>query len=597
MKPRAFLKTFMLFLLTLCIPLVVFFAATSIFTHQQLRELSISRNTRELQQIEASMEMILNQITQLSLSYDLNTDVGHQLDLGLQRSGSTYTSTQTQKTIRALSSAELLSRPYIQSIHIYFDATPQRVFSSLSGITNISALCDTGWLDSYLAADASVDLWTQARTVRRYAFEQPFPVITIFQRTYSRPGVIVLNLLPDYIEKNFLQQNSDTELYIAVTDEHGTLLLDNDSTPYLDAVQLRQLSEQPDSAFSIPSGGASYLVTKRSSSAYGWTYLAIIPETSLNRLSRPLFNMFVITLLICLLLGLFLSWRFTSRSYRQMTGIMCLLDSAAQGGELPELPASRYQDEYEILTDNLVKSFLEQRYKKLESSERTFHVKALELMALQAQINPHFMFNTLKTIYWKSYSLTDGANDVSSMIESLSGILHYSLENPGSMASVREEIQQTKNYLDIQTTRYRNRFRVELRCPEDVMELKLLRLILQPLVENSIVHGILQDDRALPERGIRITVCRSGDMLRLRVTDNGIGMCPEALADLRRALHAETTPEQEIQHIGLHNTVKRLFLQYGEQAQVRIQSRYRFGTSITISIPVVSDDQPESQRA
>lgn len=154
--------------------------------------------------------------------------------------------------------------------------------------------------------------------------------------------------------------------------------------------------------------------------------------------------MFVITLLICLLLGLFLSWRFTSRSYRQMTGIMCLLDSAAQGGELPELPASRYQDEYEILTDNLVKSFLEQRYKKLESSERTFHVKALELMALQAQINPHFMFNTLKTIYWKSYSLTDGANDVSSMIESLSGILHYSLENPGSMASVREEIQQTK---------------------------------------------------------------------------------------------------------------------------------------------------------
>ena len=73
MKPRAFLKTFMLFLLTLCIPLVVFFAATSIFTHQQLRELSISRNTRELQQIETSMEMILNQITQFSLSYDLNT--------------------------------------------------------------------------------------------------------------------------------------------------------------------------------------------------------------------------------------------------------------------------------------------------------------------------------------------------------------------------------------------------------------------------------------------------------------------------------------------------------------------------------------------
>ena len=591
MKPRAFLKTFMLFLLTLCIPLVVFFAATSIFTHQQLRELSISRNTRELQQIETSMEIILNQITQLSLSYDLNTDVGHQLDLGLQRSGSTYTSTQTQKTIRALSSAELLSRPYIQSIHIYFDATPQRVFSSLSGITNISALCDTGWLDSYLAADTSVDLWTQTRTVRRYAFDQPFPVITIFQRTYSRPGVIVLNLLPDYIEKNFLQQNSDTELYIAVTDEHGTLLLDNDSTPYLDAAQLRQLSEQPDSAFSIPSGGASYLVTKRSSSAYGWTYLAIIPETSLNRLSRPLFNMFVITLLICLLLGLFLSWRFTSRSYRQMTGIMCLLDSAAQGGELPELPASRYQDEYEILTDNLVKSFLEQRYKKLESSERTFHVKALELMALQVQINPHFMFNTLKTIYWKSYSLTDGANDVSSMIESLSGILHYSLENPGSMASVREEIQQTKNYLDIQMARYRNRFRVELRCPEDVMELKLLRLILQPLVENSIVHGILQDDRALPERGIRITVRRSGDTLRLRVTDNGIGMRPEALAVLQRTLHAEVTPEQEIQHIGLHNTVKRLFLQYGEQAQVRIQSRYRFGTSITISIPVVSDNQ------
>ena len=290
--------------------------------------------------------------------------------------------------------------------------------------------------------------------------------------------------------------------------------------------------------------------------------------------------MFVITLLICLLLGLFLSWRFTSRSYRQMTGIMCLLDSAAQGGELPELPASRYQDEYEILTDNLVKSFLEQRYKKLESSERTFHVKALELMALQAQINPHFLYNTLDSIAWMCER---GKNaDAVQMVHALARLFRISISRGHELIPIEKELQHAEAYLQIQKYRYKNQFTYHFTVDESCLHCLCNKITLQPIIENAIVHGL---DLMVDSGHIEITVKPDGDDILLIVADDGIGMEPEQVAALLQNEPSDRTG------IGVKNVNDRLRIYFGADYGISIESAPYEGTTVTIRTPRVPEDR------
>lgn len=128
MKPRTFLKTFLLIIIALIVPLLLFFIITISFTQNQIRSTSENDNYAYLQQIRFNTDLILNQIDQLSLSYDLNSEIGLQLDQCLQRNGSSYASTQALSIIQAFASSESISRPYIQSVYIYFDYSAERFF-------------------------------------------------------------------------------------------------------------------------------------------------------------------------------------------------------------------------------------------------------------------------------------------------------------------------------------------------------------------------------------------------------------------------------------------------------------------------------------
>ena len=378
--------------------------------------------------------------------------------------------------------------------------------------------------------------------------------------------------------------------YVAILSESGELLLENEQRPFGDSVSLDSLRGGEEGSFTMKLDGENYIVNRLFSGSCGWTYLSLVPERVLYQLPTQLAWTLCLVLTLCFILGLLLVLQFTSRSYRQMQNIMELFRAAEEGRPLPTLSERGFRDEYSILTDNLVKTFVEQRYMKLALSERLFRTKTLELLALQAQINPHFLFNTLKTVYWKSCSLTDGPNDVSRMVEALSGILSYSLGNPHEMVTVREELAQTRNYLDIQMIRYRDKFDTVFQCDESLLDEKILRLILQPVLENSIYHGIKEKEgRSV----LRIRLKRHDSTLRFTVTDTGLGMTRKTLAELQARLTGSVQPEQELNHIGLVNTVKRLQLKYGGRAKVVVRSRYGTGTCVILELPLDhSEDAP-----
>lgn len=196
--------------------------------------------------------------------------------------------------------------------------------------------------------------------------------------------------------------------------------------------------------------------------------------------------------------------------------------------------------------------------------------RAAEMRVLQAQINPHFLYNTLDSIYW--YSLSDRQRDIGNVVQHLAKMLRIALFKGSEYIPVERELQHVANYLEIESTIYQGRFTYEVEADPAVMSCTVLKILLQPLAENSITHGF-----ANMERGghIRVQVGQDADDLVLSVTDNGCGFPQEERTD------AHTS---EYSGFALKNLESRLQLHYGADARVLIHSIPTEKTTVTIKI-------------
>lgn len=196
--------------------------------------------------------------------------------------------------------------------------------------------------------------------------------------------------------------------------------------------------------------------------------------------------------------------------------------------------------------------------------------RAAEMRVLQAQINPHFLYNTLDSIYW--YSLSNRQRDIGNVVQRLAKMLRIALSKGSEYIPVERELQHVANYLEIESTIYQGRFTYEVEADPAVMSCTVLKILLQPLAENSITHGF-----ANMERGghIRVQVGQDADDLVLSVTDNGCGFPQEERTD------AHTS---EYSGFALKNLESRLQLHYGADARVLIHSIPTEKTTVTIKI-------------
>ncbi len=201
-----------------------------------------------------------------------------------------------------------------------------------------------------------------------------------------------------------------------------------------------------------------------------------------------------------------------------------------------------------------------------------------ELSALQAQIKPHFLYNTFDTLHWMAKKY--GANDIIFVIHCLTNLFRIGLSKGNETIMVFEEVEHVENYLAIQKIRYEDILDYEITVDKDVKRLYIHKLILQPIVENAIYHGI----KGMRKKGkIDIRVYREGDLLMLRISDNGVGIGEEKLEKLRDALQNGNRGEMGY---GMFNVNERICLSYGKAYGLTIDSEKNEGTVITIKYPV-----------
>lgn len=205
-----------------------------------------------------------------------------------------------------------------------------------------------------------------------------------------------------------------------------------------------------------------------------------------------------------------------------------------------------------------------------------------ELKLLQAQINPHFLYNTLDTIVW----LAEGKRheEVVEMITALSSFLRMGLNNGRDFITVRGEEEHIKSYLQIQHFRYEDIMDYEIDLEEEIKEYSMLKLTLQPIVENALYHGI----KNCRKKGfLKISGWQEKEDIFLRVEDNGIGMKPDELEKMQKLVRRGGEDVDQREGFGIANVAERIRLNFGGAYGLQMESEYGVGTKVTVKIPAV----------
>lgn len=228
--------------------------------------------------------------------------------------------------------------------------------------------------------------------------------------------------------------------------------------------------------------------------------------------------------------------------------------------------------------NHMLERLSESMEKEREAGERQ---RQAEITALEAQMNPHFLYNTLDTINWMAIDKEE--YEISNSIGALAHILRYGIDNSNGIVTVREECDWLKKYLFLQQTRLKNTFQCEVHIEPEIVDCKIHKLLLQPFVENAILHGFDGVERI---HILKIEITAKESALHIEIYDNGKGI-PAKMVEQMNLGNFPGSSEKN--HIGMENAMNRLHIYYGAKGNVRIESCYGEWTKIIIEVPKDED--------
>ena len=306
----------------------------------------------------------------------------------------------------------------------------------------------------------------------------------------------------------------------------------------------------------------------------GWSLVQTVSVKEFNKEMNHLIVLAAGIVLLVLGISLGFVWYVTSRIAYPAKELMESMKTLAKDNEYPRVKIVSNDEigmiglEYNKMAEN-IETLIEKVY-KMELTQ-----KQAELEFLQMQINPHFLYNALDTISWMA--LAKGNMDVSEMTIALAELLRATIKKE-SFVTLREEMNTVKDYLLIQQERFGDKISAEYFVEEDAYSCMVPNFILQPVIENAIIHGL---EPKIEKGKVSINISIQDEFLTFLVEDNGVGMDETEILDLYKKCRENNTK----QSIGLKNVYRRLLLCYGEASMLKIESKKEQGTRISFLIP------------
>lgn len=419
--------------------------------------------------------------------------------------------------------------------------------------------------------------------------------IVLMKKLYAFPTQSLLGYIAlDVNAKSLYDIIADIDLTksgrIFLVNEEGRILATESETlsgELLDEPYRNFLGENEAFYNNVRVGNTYYSVYNSGAISNGWYMVLAIPRDyymrDITKLKNVIIPITLMTAFLTALLSILVS-RGITRPIRFLSGAMenfgqgnfdinCQVDSEDEIGRLSHTFNQMVMD-----MNSLVNTVYEQKVMKQEA----------QMKSLQMQINPHFLYNTLDTINWMAR--IRHVDEIGDMVAALSNMMRYSLEKK-SFVRLGEEVKSLKDYIAIQNYRYRDKMVAEIEIDESLMSLYIPRLLIQPILENAIVHGI---EEKLDKGHILVAARREDEDLYIQIIDDGVGMTEETMSHILREDYS--MKKNGHTSIGVVNVNRRIQMIYGKDYGLLVQSVLGAGTKITIHIPAREEEQEEVKK-
>lgn len=587
LKNRALSQTAVLIIVTMCIMVTVFYM---VFHSRAFNERG-KYEEENLVNMEAYLNSYLEEVDSIAKNVNYNYYLQDYLETVIKEEDD-YVDSGIGKNMRSYEmssqafSDTLLSRADISSIMIF---GKKKMLLNRSMYTYQKVALDYSKLDWYAKAVAKPQDAIITGPNRHSFFDTDDEVISLSREVQSYEngtfrGVILINLNMNKITEICNSFQEKQENFICIINDKGELVYEQQNGRErfaFDEKENRQelntaLGKTKESCFRLNYRGEKYLVTRTDMKTTGWTLVSMVPYKSVMAETMAISGVMILAVAITLIVTLLLLNRI-------LTGVVKPLKKLEK--YMVQVNPDNMDQRMEILTDDEI-GHLSMKFNQMMDRIRNLkeHVieeqedkRKYELQALQAQINPHFLYNTLDSIIWMAE--TNDSNIVA-MTEALAKLFRISLNKGNEEISLERELEHVKNYLIIQSMRYADKFTYEISAEPGVERCRTIKLILQPIVENCIYHGIKK------KRGtgkITIRAYRREQNLIIEVSDDGCGM-PEEIC--RKILSDEIESENiSGSGIGVKNVNERIQLRFGKKYGLSYSSEEGIGTTVTYVLP------------
>ena len=393
-------------------------------------------------------------------------------------------------------------------------------------------------------------------------------------------GIVLVEMKSSVFEDIFSSVRLSKTGTFSVVSQTGSVLFGGELSQHDALSYLSKIKTHMEQNFTDKVGGENTLVVWHCIPQTDWTLIGHIAIKDLMRDANQFTKtVWVVTLSLAVssvLMYIFFSNRMLL-PLRQLKATMKMAEMGDKNVRYQENACEEINDVGESFNSMMAR--LNQMTKR--DMMRQSNLQKAELDLMQAQINPHFLYNTLDAILWEAK--VGDTNQVINTVDALSSFFRTTLSKGSSWISVHEELQMVRNYLIIQKARYGEKLHSEIQVDPGLGHHKILKLTLQPLVENAIYHGI----KSCPEGGtVRVTAREEGKYLIFTVSDDGIGMSPEVLRTLQDNMNCAPSSIYDYSDggFGLRNVHSRVRLYYGDDCGLTISSSLGVGTSVCVKI-------------
>lgn len=569
------------------LPTLLVFSLSLFLLVRTSHEKMVNEGRQTVEAIRAGLEPVINNALNQNALFSTTTRMSLAIRNLLTGKQLSYSDSVFISSMRSMLHSIIITHDYISAIYLYLD-NGTHFYSTDGGILSTANSSDSTWLQYYQEMPENQQNLVTARSSNRYVAEEN--TITIYQRLLLQKGCIVVNININRFKDMLRTMNPDKNETVYILNGEKEILVwqnqDNKSLELPADFFFRLTTEQNETvreAFETSGNFITWVNSRRCLvnvehyTDQNLYVVSMIDATSGNDLIGEMLWVYALIFICNCIVILVISYWTTKRIFDQIQYMIDVFDDAEKGIFHAQEERHPLNDEYSLVMNNVMHTFLNSSYLNMQLKEREALLESAELKALQLQINPHFLFNTLQSVELQARKILGRENDMSRILQNVSDILKYSLQSAKRTVTVETEIRYLKKYVEIQRFRFGETFIVYYEVDEKALQGQVFKLMLQPLVENSILHGV----RNLERTGyIKVKILRRGEELVFSVTDNGRGFSRERINELYERIH-----DEQSESIGLTNVNRRLKLTYGESSELKIRSKAGMGTDILFRIP------------